>query len=105
MGNLFDNIPADLSEELSEQLVESSYVRIERIVSKGHNSPETGWYDQEENEWVVVLKGDAQLRFEQDDRLVELAAGDYINIPANTRHRVEWTNSEMETVWLAVFYQ
>jgi cupin 2 domain-containing protein len=105
MGNLFDNIPADLPEELFEQLVESSCVRIERIVSKGHSSPESGWYDQEENEWVVVLKGAAKLRFEQDGKLVELDAGDYINIPARVRHRVEWTNPEMETVWLAFFYR
>jgi cupin 2 domain-containing protein len=80
-------------------------VRIERIVSKGHSSPESGWYDQEENEWVVVLKGAAKLRFEQDGKLVELDAGDYINIPARVRHRVEWTNPEMETVWLAFFYR
>jgi cupin 2 domain-containing protein len=105
MGNLFDNIPADLPEELFEQLVESRGVRIERIVSKGHSSPESGWYDQEENEWVVVLKGAAKLRFEQDGKLVELDAGDYINIPARVRHRVEWTNPEMETVWLAFFYR
>ena len=109
MNNLFDNIPEDLPEdlpeELFERLVESSCMRIERIISRGHSSPESGWYDQEENEWVLVLKGEGRLRFEQDERLVELAAGDFINIPAHTRHRVEWTTPEMETVWLAVFYR
>ena len=85
MDNLFDDIPDDLPEELFEQLLESSGVRIERIISRGHSSPESGWYDQEENEWVLVLKGEGRLRFEQDERLVELAAGDYINIPAHTR--------------------
>ena len=34
--------------------------KIERIVSRGHASPEDFWYDQEENEWVMVVKGTAR---------------------------------------------
>lgn len=100
--NLFANIPADLPEELVETLLESDSIRVERIISHGHASPEDFWYDQDENEWVVVLKGSAKLRFE--DETVEMQPGDYINIPAHKRHRVEWTTPDEPTIWLAIHY-
>lgn len=103
-GNIFAALPEDLSREVFEDLCRSRSVRIERIVSKGHTSPETGWYDQEENEWVMVLKGRATLEFE-DGTVCSLAAGDYVNIPAHAKHKVAWTEPDEETVWLAVFYQ
>lgn len=104
-GNLFAHIPADLREELSETLIQSGGVRIERIVSEGHASPEGFWYDQEENEWVVVLEGSAGLRFQEKEESVVLAPGDWIDIPAHAKHRVEWTDPAQRTVWLAVFYR
>ena len=73
-GNLFDRIPADLSEELFEPLVENQFVRIERIISNGHTSPEQGWYDQPQREWVVILQGEARIAF-ADDETVELCIG------------------------------
>jgi cupin 2 domain-containing protein len=100
--NLFPDLPAQLPDELIETLVESKSVRIERIVSRGHASPPDFWYDQPQAEWVVLLRGAARLRFE--DRLVELRPGDWIQIPAHCRHRVEWTAGEEPTVWLAVYY-
>ncbi len=100
--NLLSNLPANLPEELTTVLQEGHGVRIERIVSTGHKSPEGFWYDQPENEWVMVLKGAARLQFE--DRVVEMQAGDWINIPAREKHRVEWTSPDEPTVWLAVFY-
>lgn len=103
MNNLFANI-SDLSEELTDVLVESNSIRIERIVSHCHASPEGFWYDQEENEWVVVLKGRAKLLFEGDDEPIELGPGDFINIAAHRKHRVDWTTSVEPTLWLAVFY-
>ncbi|NNL06685.1 MAG: cupin domain-containing protein [Gammaproteobacteria bacterium] len=103
MNNIFEAIPADLPEELFETLVESSEVRIERIVSRGHTSPQSGWYDQPQNEWVIVLKGQAVLAFEQGEA-VTLKAGDFLTIPAHRRHRVEWTAPGIETIWLAVHY-
>ena len=72
MKNLFSNIPDDLSNELLETLVDTDIVRIERIISHGHASPEGFWYDQEQHEWVAVLKGAARLRFEADDKLLEM---------------------------------
>lgn len=102
-GNLLYGIPADLSEEYFETLVSHQCVRIERIVSKGNRSPEKGWYDQPQPEWVVVLRGAARLEF-ADGKHFDLFAGDYINIPARTKHKVAWTDPDQETVWLAVHY-
>lgn len=103
MTNIFADLPDNLHKEVFEQLVDSDNISIERIVSKGHASPKTGWFDQETNEWVIVLKGEAKLVFE-DQPEVHLKAGDYINIAAHTRHRVAWTPSDRETIWLAVHY-
>jgi cupin 2 domain-containing protein len=91
-----------LPEELVQTLLSAASVRIERIVSHGHVSPEGFWYDQDQHEWVLVLRGAARLRFE--DGVVEMQAGDFVNIPAHRRHRVEWTTPDEPTVWLAVHY-
>ena len=103
-GSLFEGIPGEFSEELSETLCSGDNVTIERIVSKGHAPPEGFWYDQDKNEFVLVAKGSAGLRIENKDDIVVLAAGDYFNIPAHVRHRVEWTDAGCETIWLAVHY-
>ena len=101
--NLFADFPSNLREELVKVLAFGAAVRIERIVSHGHASPDDFWYDQDQHEWVVVLKGAATLRFE--DETVEMKPGDFLNIPAHRRHRVEWTTPDEPTVWLAVFYE
>lgn len=102
--NIFKSIPGDMSEEIFTVLVESEGIRVERIVSMGQSSPSTGWYDQEENEWVMVLEGEAILAFPEAED-IRLKAGDYINIPAHRKHRVSWTKPNIRTVWLAVFYK
>jgi cupin 2 domain-containing protein len=104
MSNLFADLPATLPEELAEVLAENKHVRIERIVSTGHASPEGFWYDQEETEWVVVLQGEAKLLFEGDDEPITMRPGDHVLIPAHRKHRVEWTTPDEPTVWLAVFF-
>ncbi|HXK55316.1 MAG: cupin domain-containing protein [Gammaproteobacteria bacterium] len=103
-GNLFEAIPADLEKEVFEVLIENDNIRIERIISNGHTSPESGWYDQEQNEWVTVLKGEAVLEFEEGESL-HLGKGDYLEIPSRKRHKVSRTSSEHETIWLAVHYR
>lgn len=104
MRNLFTDLPQHLPEELVKILAASGNVRIEQIVSTGHASPEGFWYDQDQSEWVTVLKGEAELRFEGDDASLHLKPGDYLNIPAHRKHRVDWTTPDEPTVWLAVFY-
>lgn len=102
--NLFENIPENAPEELVTELLKAGDVRIERIVSSGQASPEGFWYDQSENEWVLLLKGFATLSFEEGGA-IDLKPGDFLNIPAGQRHRVEKTDSDNRTVWLAVFYK
>jgi cupin 2 domain-containing protein len=101
-GNLFCNLLADLPDELFETLAVSKHVRIERIVSHGHVSPEEFWYDQDQHEWVIVLQGAARLCFE--DQAIEMKPGDFVNIPAHKKHRVDWTTPDEPTIWLAVHY-
>ena len=100
--NVFANLPANLSEELTTVLVASQHVRIERIVSHGHASPGGFWYDQPQDEFVIVLKGAARLRFERNSSALDLKPGDYVWIPARCRHRVDWTTPSEATVWLAI---
>jgi cupin 2 domain-containing protein len=101
--NIYKQIPDNLGEEVFEVLVQSKDVKIERIISKGHTSPGTGWYDQEQNEWVLVLKGNASICFE-DETVIDLNEGDYISIPAHSKHRVISTSAMTETIWLAIHY-
>lgn len=101
-GNLLADLPSSLPEEVFETILRRPHVRIERIVSHGHSSPEGFWYDQSEQEFVVVLQGAARLRFEDDE--IELKPGSFVEIPAHKRHRVEWTTPNEATIWLAIHY-
>ena len=101
-SNIFDDVPPHLPEELFQTLLSKGSVRIERIVSHGHGSPEGFWYDQDQDEWVMVVQGAARLQFE--DGLMDLKPGDFVNIPAHKRHRVQWTDPSVQTVWVAVYY-
>jgi len=105
MKNVFADMPRDPTDEFFETILQASSFRIERIVSKGHCSPTGFWYDQDDHEWVILLKGKAVLRFENDDESITLESGDYIHIDRHLRHRVEWTDPEQETIWLVIHYQ
>ena len=105
LKNLFSNLPQSLPNELVEVLASNQHVRIERIVSHGHGSPEGFWYDQGEHEWVVVIKGEAKLLFENLNEPLHVKCGDHVLIPAHKKHRVEWTTPDEPTVWLAVFFK
>lgn len=104
VGNLFANIPTELSQELIQEISCGKSCRIERIVSKGQCSEKGFWYDQEEDELIFLLSGQASLQLEHHTSLVELKAGDYLHIPAHCRHRVDWTLPDQESVWLAIFF-
>jgi cupin 2 domain-containing protein len=101
-GNLFAALPRATDQEQFETLVGAADVRIERIVSTGQASPAGFWYDQPDDEFVVLLAGAAVLRFEDGDRRIDLEPGDWLEIPAHVRHRVDWTQADPPTVWLAI---
>lgn len=101
-GNIFDEIPANLSQEFFQTLAEGDNVRIERIVSEGQATAVGEWLVQEQDEWVILLAGGAGLLFEDESSPRALKPGDYAMIPAGCRHRVEWTAPDQKTVWLAV---
>jgi len=94
--------PPDNGEEV-EVLLQTPGLRVERIVSRGHASPQEFWYDQDEDEWVMVLEGAARLTLRDPDEVLELGAGDHAWIEAHRQHRVDWTDPARKTVWLAVF--
>ena len=99
--NLFTpTTDADSGGETFHTLLESPHARLEQIVSRGQASPPNFWYDQEEEEWVLLLRGEATLEF-ADGRLVELTAGSHLTIPKHVRHRVHRTSED--AIWLALF--
>ena len=102
--NLFRDVPETLPDELFTELASGRSVRIIRIVSTGHTTPEGEWYDQEDTEWVVVLKGVARLGFADGRDDLEMGPGDHVLLPAHCRHRVTWTTPDEPTVWLAVHF-
>ena len=103
MANIFSNIPSELPKEIFEDIINTEKLRVERIVSKGHTSPGVGWYDQSENEWVIVLSGYGIIEYITGTK-VTLKQGDYLNIKAHEKHRVIETSSDEKTVWIAIFY-
>lgn len=105
LPNLLDDLPTSLPDERLDDLVRADGLLLQRIISTGQATPEGQWYDQESNEWVLLLAGSAALRFEDEPDEVVMCPGDYLAIPAHRRHRVEWTDETKPTVWLALHYQ
>ncbi|HZJ93693.1 MAG TPA: cupin domain-containing protein [Thiopseudomonas sp.] len=102
-SNIFASLPNEISDEIFETIATGKNIKIERIISQGHSSPATGWYDQSEHEWVIVLTGAAKIELE-NQKPVHLVAGSYLNIPAHSKHKVAWTDPDTQTVWLAIHY-
>ena len=102
-ANLLSSL-ATSAAEVSQTLVAGRGVRLERIVSSGQASPEGFWYDQLEAEWVTVLAGRARIRVADQAGDIALGPGDTLLLPAHCRHRVEWTDPDQPTVWLALFF-
>ena len=100
--NIFSNL-VDSKDEVFQTLLESKNIKIERIISDAHSSPKDFWYDQDEDEWVIILQGSAVVEFENDES-VSLDVGDYLHIKAQQRHRVECTSKKEKTIWLAIHF-
>ncbi|ACO80673.1 hypothetical protein AvCA_45610 [Azotobacter vinelandii CA] len=100
--NLFRPLPDASAGERFDDLLSLPGCRVERIVSQGQASPSGFWYDQDWDEWVLLLAGSAVLRLESQSQPIALAVGDHLLIPAGERHRVEATAPHGPTVWLAV---
>ena len=104
-GNIFHDLPAGPEAgELVEALVSATGLRIERIVSTGQATPDGEWLDQQRDEWVVLLRGEAALHFEGGEGERIMKPGDWVLIPSRQRHRVTRTAMDEPTVWLAVHY-
>ena len=99
--SLLANITEAGEEEQFDLLLKSPNCRIDRIVSSGHSSPKGFWYDQENDEFILLVQGEAVLEFE--DGMVTLKAGDHLYIPKNCKHRLEKTSIDPVCIWLCVF--
>lgn len=103
--NIFERLPADTSEEIFEELVKEDNLKLERIISTGQVTPPGQWYDQDMDEWVLLLSGKAKLLIKGELNPRTLKPGDYIHLPAHCCHRVEWTDPENITIWLALHFK
>ena len=105
-GNLFADLPgATVDEEEVMTLLDAAGMQLLRIVTPGQATPDGGWYDQNEDEWVVLLQGRAGLIIEGETVARQLEPGDWVLLPAHFRHRVQWTDPNGPTVWLALHYK
>jgi cupin 2 domain-containing protein len=102
--NIFEDIPINLPAEIFEKIIEDRDFLLERIVSDGHSSPPNFWYDQEKNEFVMLICGSAKIIY-YDGISFSLSAGDYLIIPAHQKHRVEETDKNQKTIWIALHYK
>ena len=104
MPNIYELSQEVSRSEKSEQIISGKNIQIERIISTGQTTTSGQWYDQTTDEWVILLQGEAELAYADDSR-IKLKAGDYLLIPAHTKHRVEHTSIEPPCIWLAVHGQ
>lgn len=103
MKNIYADIPTKLPSELFQTILEAKNIKIERIISLGHTTPTNKWYDQDQDEWVLVIQGKAKIRLENGD-IKALDTGDYLWIPAHQKHQVIWTPKNQKTIWLAIHF-
>ncbi len=104
LKNILSELPVSTN-EIFETLLEKPGLKLERIISSGQATPEGEWYDQEQDEWVLLLTGSAALLIEGEHAPHRLIPGDYLHLPAHCRHRVEQTDTLVKTVWLALHFQ
>ena len=101
--NLFGPDAKRRGEEWCEELFCAPGIRFERILSEGERSPDGFWYDQPENEWLILIEGKAEI--ETEEGRLRLGAGDSLFLPAHFRHRVAATSAEPRCLWLCCFWK
>lgn len=102
--NIFNNLPSAIKSEHFTELLNTAGIKIETIISEGHVTPKNTWYDQQHDEWVLVLKGAARIKIKGCPKEVVLNIGDHLHLPAHTKHRVCWTHKSEQTLWLAIHF-
>ncbi|MBX3008820.1 MAG: cupin domain-containing protein [Melioribacteraceae bacterium] len=102
--NIFLDIPDNLRDEYFEEIFSGDQFKLERIISKGHKSPPDFWYDQDKNEFVMLISGSAEISFENEPA-IQLVKGDYLIIPSHKKHRVEKTDPVHPTIWMALHFK
>lgn len=106
VGKLLNLEKIDLlsSDEKFISIINSENIKIEKIISTGQITEKGVWLEQNWDEFVVLISGEAKLSFEGEDEHLKLNIGDYVLIPKNVKHRVEFTSKEKPTIWLAIHY-
>jgi len=102
LNNFFTDLPIS-NNEVTEDILKNSKFKIERIISRGHITAEGEWYDQETDEWVMLLTGSSIIKFD-DNIEIKMEPGDFLNIPAHKKHRVIYTDNQTESIWLTIHY-
>lgn len=102
--NFFEELPLNRDSEFFEDILEHKGFKLERIISFGQNTPENEWFDQDQDEWVILLKGSASLVFEDKPGEIELKPGDHLLIKAHQKHRVSYTDPEQPSFWAAIHF-
>ena len=95
-ANLFEDRAPPAAGERIDVLLEHRNLVGERIVSSADITPKR--YVQAQDEWVVLLSGEAKL--EVEGKVVDLKAGDYLFLPSGIPHTVQ--SASEGAMWLAV---
>lgn len=102
INNLFDSLVTESDNEIFDMIVKTNNIKLERISSFGNTTSPGEWYDQDDDEWVFLVKGNANILFKKDNELVKMEAGDHILIPKRIKHRVEYTSQD--ALWLTLHH-
>ena len=120
--NIYDKIPESITEEIIEIMYQNPHCKVERIISNGQITTENEWYDQDQEEWIILVQGEAtilieKLQEESSDKCnilncnikeescdkVHMVKGDTLLIKSHQKHRVIYTSQNPLCIWLCVF--
>lgn len=90
--------------EIFNEIFRNDHVLIEQILSFGQTTPKDEWLFSDINEWVLVVQGEACLVFDDETTYV-LKVGDHLIIPKRQKHRVTYTSTSPNCIWLAVHFK